>query len=377
MKLIKKLVFIPLFGLILTGCNLVATSGTSNTTQDPNTSQTPGTSVSEVSVTPTVANARVAGAMAKMMLEPIEAVELDIDADVDLNIVEDYIEEDSYDVDQDMTFEATLSASIIAKNIDPTDLDELEVAATAEATLYATNTAFPEEIYDLDMGGAAYVDEGWLYLHLNGDIGLLFNDDELEEIKVKAPLEEVIGPIEEEPEFQIPSMTSEDIELYEDFIKDVLATVDVVTAVDRDGNLTVTYTITEETIVDAFYVIASTFSPDEVPTPSEFEEIREEMLLDMAEVVDIELARLTLGVASDGSMSHFGIELKAELITPMDKEVWNEENQYYEYVDAGDRTITIDGTLAIDMVMNGNPTITFPSDLDTYPYVNEQNEIVQ
>lgn len=73
MKRFKKLIFLPLLGLVLTGCN--------NTT--PSTS-TPGTSIAPTSVSKEVATTRINAAFVKMLTTTVNSIE--VTAKGDLNI---------------------------------------------------------------------------------------------------------------------------------------------------------------------------------------------------------------------------------------------------------------------------------------------------
>lgn len=382
MKKYKLFVFLPLLGLTLAGCDTGGNTSNPLSSQDPTISEnddsTATSETSEIVVDPVVANTRVAQAMAKMMLDPIEAIELDVEAGGTITIEEDYEQEDSYNVDATINYGADLSLNAKMTGLDSEDPNDIQAAINADVILNGSHSSYPEDSFALDAQGDIYVDTGMVYLSLTGEFGPLFGGDidVPEEIKGKATFEDMFGTPDEEM-FELPVMTSEEITTYQQLMVEVLATSSNVTAVEGPNGLFVTYQIDVETIVDAMIAVTLFFNVEEGPTQSEIDEMKDEVIAMYEDLVDIQLANLTMGVADNGSMNHFGLDLDVTVFTDLYEGVWSDVEPYYDEVLIGSQTVDIDATITFDMTINGNPTITLPTDLDTYPDLNEDPVPVQ
>lgn len=330
MKFLKKIVFIPILGLVLAGCN-------------------PGTTT----VAAAVANERVAKAMGQTtMSSTVNTMSMSIGAELDL--VQELYQNDA----------KVSSTSIEASgNLDlkATDLsgDNLEASLTASASLVLQETEGGQtsELFNETIGANVYLNDMWLYFHLTG-IGDLMEMEE-DELKAKVNVEGVFENIE----VPVPTSTPNSEELTEmtDMMETMLMEIDDVEAVETNGNLVVTYTITVEDIVDVIVAATTYFESD--MTASEIEAFRQEGLDAMNDMIKINTAKIVVGVSSLGYLNRFDVDVDVEITT--DEFEIDETTTEYEVV-------KIDALIEFAMEINGNVTVTPLTGLDEYIDMNPQ-----
>ena len=329
MKFLKKLVFIPVLGLVLTGCF----------------------GGGEVRVDAAVANERVAQAMGKTMTEATNAMKMELNAELDLVVTE-------YDMEDTRLYETKVEATA-GFELKATDLgaETMEASLTASGSLKLTE--FDGEatnvLVDTAVTASAYFQDMWVYLKATGLSELLETSED--EVKGKINLEGMID-FEETP-LPTSELTSEEMDRVTSMLEDMLMEVEDVSAVEKDGDLLVTYNIT---ITDVVNVVTEMYAQTNTElTPSEIEEFRAEGMEQLGEYVTINSAKIVVGVSKLGYLNVLDLDFDVEIVEP-----------YYDYsgmepVQDGYSVIAIDALVEFDVEVNGNVTITFPTDLDTYP----------
>lgn len=324
MNFLKKVVFIPILGLVLAGC------GSSNTT-----------------VAAAVANERVAKAMGQTAMSgTVNSINLSLGGDLLVDL--DHYENTT--VVSSVGIEAEADFTFKAKGLSG---DDIEASATASGSLVLTEDN--EETFNGSLSASAYLSDMWLYFHLTG-VGELFAIEE-DEVKAKVNVE---GMFDLE-EFPIPDSVpnSEDFNEMADMMETLLMEVEDVKAVETNGDLVVTYTITVEDIVDVV-VAAMTYMDSEV-TPSQISEAREEGLAMMNEMLTIRTAKVVVGVSKLGYLNRLDVDVDMDIVS--------EEYYVSETVMAHEK-ITIDVLIEFALEINGNVTITPLPNLEDYVDIN-------
>ncbi len=333
MNFLKKLVFIPVLGLMLTGCDFGGTQ----------------------QVDAAVANERVAQAMGQTMMSG-ETDTLSLDLSADLELVMDRYEDDEKVASTSIDASATLDLK--AKDLSSEDI-EASINATASLVLTEQeNGANAEEVFNGDMSANLYLSDMWLYVHLTGVNELLGISTEEDELKGKTNIEGMLD-FEELP---IPDSvpTSEEFDEVTDMMKTMLMEVDDVDAVEKNGDLVVTYNITVADIVDVIVAATTYFESD--LTASEIEEFRQEGMDVLGEALTINTAKIVVGISKLGYLNQLDIDV--------DMEIDSGEYEMYDSSMARE-VISIDALVEFDMEINGNVTITPPTGLDEYEDMNQ------
>jgi len=330
MNFLKKLVFIPVLGLVLTGCN----AGTAT-------------------VTAAAANERVAKAMGQTALSgTLDSLKINLTGDLELT-------QTLFDTEDvklgEMSIDASASLELKAKGLSSPETLEASLLTTGSLKFIQDD----EEVFNSSVAANAYVKDMWLYLHLSG-IGELLGLDE-DEVKGKTNIEGMI----DFDALPVPtsSPTSEEFDEMTGMMETILMEVDDVKAVETNGNLLVTYTITTEDIVDVVVAAATLF--DSEMTTSELAEMRQEGLDTLNEVLTINTAKIVVGVSKLGYLNK--LELDLDFVVVVD------EYDDYGMEIIGYSRIGIDTLVKFDMEINGNFTIAFPGDLSTYQLMDEPN----
>jgi len=330
MNFLKKLVFIPVLGLVLTGCN----AGT-------------------VTVTAAAANERVAKAMGQTALSgTLDSLKINLTGDLELT----QTLYNAQDVKQgEMSIDASASLELKAKGLSSPETLEASLLTTGSLKFIQDE----EEMFNSSVAANAYVKDMWLYLHLSG-IGELLGLDE-DEVKGKTNIEGMI----DFDALPIPTSApnSEEFDEMTGMMETILMEVDDVKAVETNGNLLVTYTITTEDIVDVVVAASSLF--DSEMTTSELAEMRQEGLDTLNEVLTINTAKIVVGVSKLGYLNKLEVDLDFVIVV--------DEYDDYGMEVVGYSRIGIDTLVKFDLEINGNFTIAFPGDLSTYQLMDEPN----
>lgn len=352
MNRFKKLIFLPLLGLVLTGCN--------NTT--PSTS-TPGTSNAPTSVSKEVAATRINAAFVKMLTTTVNSIE--VTAKGDLNIATEAEVEpefvDIYGETFSSTAEVAFDAHLVANNLQDLDIEKVEAKADVALTVKTEQDADVDYSMEGSLSGVAFVKEGMLYLDLNST----YKDDEGEQTsteKGKGALVDIFEGLEIPSEIpsEVPtSLPTETIQEFANKLALVLDNAAEIEAYDTAGDLRVSYTIDNDSLLMGLVSFYEQFVTDEPPTQEAIDATREMM----NEVLQINKAVVTVGVSKDGYFNHFSVDADIE---------FSQINSYYddytyEYVMLWVTHYNVVANFSIDFTFNGNPTITFPGDLATFP----------
>jgi hypothetical protein len=352
MKRFKKLIFLPLFGLVLTGCN----KGT------PSTS-TPGTSNAPTSVSKEVAATRINAAFVKMLTTTVNSIE--VTAKGDLNIATEAEVEpefvDIYGETSSSTAEVAFDAHLVANNLQDLDIEKVEAKADVALTVKTEQDADVHYSTEGLLSGVAFVKEGMLYLDLNST----YKDDEGEQTsteKGKVALVDIFEGLEIPSEIpsEVPtSLPTETIQEFANKLALVLDNATEIEAYDTAGDLRVSYTIDNESLLMGLVSFYEQFVTDEPLTQEAIDNAREMM----NEVLQINKAVVTVGVSKDGYFNHFSVDADIEFSQI------NSDYDYYtnEYVMLWVTHYNVVANFSIDFTLNGNPTITFPGDLATFP----------
>lgn len=334
MKFLKKIVFIPVLGLVLAGCNPSSTA----------------------TVTVAVANERVARAMGQTALSgTLNSLTMSLSGDLDLTVA-------NFDAEDTLLNEMSLESSATL-DLKAKDLGKETMAASLVATASLKLVEDDEEVFNESVTASAYLSEMWLYLNATG-VGELLGMEEAD-LKGKVNVEGMLD-LEALP---VPTteLTSAEFEEMTGMLETMLMEVETVSAKETNGDLVVTYTITLEDIVDII-VAAATFDNSEMTT-SEIEAFRQEGMTELAKLVKINSAKVVVGVSKLGYLNRLDVDVDVILT------IENYESDYvdYEYVEVftGKTVVHIDTLVAFAMDINGNVTITLPTDLDTYPLIEE------
>lgn len=338
MNKFTKFVILPLLMVGLAGCDFL--SPTEN-------------------VEASVANARVAQAMNQMTSTEMNSFELSVTAS--LGVDYGYFDETSTRVETN-TIDASGSIEIKASN----PLEETgRVSVIADASINVVEGT--STVMDEDMTGSIYYADGWAYVHATGSIFADMMSSGSEEIKGKVQVGS-LGDLIELPTSEL-TPTSEGLLPTED-MAEMLSVIDGVAATEKDGELTVVYTVTVDDIVDVYIKMAEMsgeFDPSQFSS-SEFAALRGELFDQISSVITINSAKITVGVSEDGYLSKFYIDVDV-VITEMEYD-WETEDTVI-----GKTVVAIDADLKIDLSnVNKTVTVTLPSDLDTYPDMTPQEQ---
>lgn len=339
MNKLRRFVLLPLLMIGLAGCDMFS----------------PTTNI-EVAV----ANNRVAQAMNQMTSTEMNSFELSVAASLDVGY--EYFDETSTKVETN-SIEASGSVEIKASNLFNETTGRASVVASASVKVVEDSST----VVDEDMTGSVYYDAGWAYVHLTG-ISALTNNSEMDEVKGKTQ----VGPLSDL--FELPGSeyvpTSEGMLPTED-MTEMLSVIDNIKATEKDGELTVVYTITIDDVVDAYIKIAEmsgAFNPSDFSS-SEFAALRTEVYDQLNSMIKINTAKVTIGVNAEGYLSKFYIDVDIQ-ITETEYD-WEDEETIL-----GKAVIHIDADFKLDLRnINKTVTITLPSDLNTYPDMDQPEAV--
>lgn len=297
-----------------------------------------------------VANERVVAAMSNMTSTEMTSFVLGIDASAEVTEVFNYVD----DSEEDETFTASGTASL--------DLRANDIWGEAEASLHA-EVSFTESEPGSSMSMTQSID-GYLkdgYVYADGSAATdIFEISSGEVTRVKlfiGNLAEALGISSE-----VTSISEEifDMDQILPFLTDIADTV----ATEKNGELTVTYNITIDDIVNLYMDLAEMQGVDFTSyTSSQLEEIMSSFQAEIESVLTLTELKIVLGVSADGYFSKFYIDVD------MDLNIEETEYNYdtYEDVVIGTNEISIAGSLHIDLTdVNKTVTVTFPDDLDEY-----------
>ncbi len=296
------------------------------------------------------ANERVVAAMSKMTSTDMASFILSIEAEANVSEVFDYADE----AETDEEFTAAGSASL--------ELRANDIWGDAEASLHAEvsfTESEPGSSMSMTQTVDGYLKDGYVYADGSGATDI-FEISSGEDTQVKffiGNLAEALGISSE-----VTSVSEEIFDM--DQILPFLTDIADVKATEKNGDLTVTYNITIDDIVNLYVDLMEMQGVDLTSyTSSQLEEIMSSLQGQIESVLTLTELKIVLGVSADGYFNKFYIDVDLDL---------NIEETEYDYsisedVVVGTNEISIDGFLHIDLTdVNKTVAVTFPDDLDQY-----------
>lgn len=313
-------------------------------------------SCGETPVDVTVANDRIVAAAAKTASTDVASFILKVEAEANVSQTLNYTDPS----ETDETYAISGSGSV---ELRVNDLwGEATASLHAEASVTESQTGSSMSMTQTING---YLKDGYLYADGSAATDIL-NISSGEQTRVKffvGNLAEALGMSSE-----VSSISSEifDMEQLTPFLTDIADTK----ATEKNGDLTVTYNITIDDMVNLYMDMAEMNGVDFTSyTSSQIEEIKSSILGEIESVLTLNQLQIVIGVSSEGYFNKFYIDVDMDLSM--------EETEYdyslYEDVAVGTNDISIAGFLHIDLTdVNKTVTVTFPSDLDEYVEVSNQ-----
>ncbi|MDD3939000.1 MAG: hypothetical protein PHU55_04535 [Bacilli bacterium] len=370
MNKFNKVLFSTLSLLTLTAmasCGVTPTtteSGTPNGSGASTESGTPNGSgastESEIPVADAVANQRVMAAMEQMVTTEIESFQIDVVADV-------LYSQKSYDADNVILFDRSLDADGEV-HIKANDIFGDNAVASVLASASASAVENEETLFDIEGEVALYLSEGWAYVDISGaaDAYEMYTGQvpPLTTFKTEVGnLGEAIGYDPEIP-FEMP-IDFADMVPYANLLSNVEAT-------EKNGELTVVYTITIDDIVNVMMKVMQ--DGGQIPAEATAEQIaamRAQILAMISQVINITTAKLTIGVGADGFISKLYVDVDIAVTIEQ-----GEEEEVGALMSVNEAEIDhelheLDGFLHIDISkMNQTVDVELPTNLDTYTDIN-------
>jgi len=302
------------------------------------------------------ANERVIAAASKMTSTDMASFVLTVEADADVSEVFDYVDES----ETDEQFTASGSASL--------ELRANDIWGDAEASLHAEvsfTESEPGSSMSMTQSVDGYLKDGYVYADGSAatDIFEISSGDVTQVKFFVGNLAEALGMSSE-----ATSISEEifDMDQILPFLTDIADTK----ATEKNGDLTVTYNITIDDIVNLYVDLMEMQGVDLTSyTSSQLEEIMSSLQGQIESVLTLTQLKIVLGVSADGYFNKFYIDVDMDL---------NIEETEYDYsisedVVVGTNEISIAGFLHIDLTdVNKTVAVTFPDDLDEYVEVSNQ-----
>ena len=358
MNKFNKVLFSTLSLLTLTA---MASCGVTPTTTESGTPNGSGASTeSEIPVADAVANQRVMAAMEQMVTTEIESFQIDVVADV-------LYSQKSYDADNVILFDRSLDADGEV-HIKANDIFGDNAVASVLASASASAVENEETLFDIEGEVALYLSEGWAYVDISGaaDAYEMYTGQvpPLTTFKTEVGnLGEAIGYDPEIP-FEMP-IDFADMVPYANLLSNVEAT-------EKNGELTVVYTITIDDIVNVMMKVMQ--DGGQIPAEATAEQIaamRAQILAMISQVINITTAKLTIGVGADGFISKLYVDVDIAVTIEQ-----GEEEEVGALMSVNEAEIDhelheLDGFLHIDISkMNQTVDVELPTNLDTYTDIN-------
>ncbi|MCX5775353.1 MAG: hypothetical protein NTV44_03195 [Firmicutes bacterium] len=298
-------------------------------------------------VAPAEANTRVVAATTKMASTDMTSFILNIAAEVNYQEAHNFT--DPLVTDTTGSIVASGSLELKAKDM---LLDTAEASLTVEASVTE------------DMGGtsismtqsaAGYFKEGYAYANLT-NASSIFNFGSEAPTKVKTYVGNIATALGIDLTSEVTSSELINPEMITPFVNDIAGVV----ATEKDGALTVTYTVTLNDVVEMAVDMASLNG--EMPssyTSSELDAMKAELLTQLESMIVVRKCEIVIGVDKDGYVNKFHVDV--------DVTVTEEQTDVDTSAVTDTVTHTVTGFVHIDLSnINQALTITFPSDLNTY-----------
>lgn len=286
------------------------------------------------------ANKKVVQAFEKTATTRIDSFAFDIDLGVDLSIKEF---ENSVEVDS-MSVEGEATLEFLVNNLWTTDIQAL-LAVNADVTVKESNS----EDLVLDAAAYAYANEGLLYIDLTEAedfIEGMIGEELPMSLKGK---DEIPGTLAELLDFDPDAEITLPFD-QEQMLSYVSAIKGVTTSVKTSETL-VTYSVTLNDV--ASILIQAMLDSGEI-TSGDVSEATTEILAMLAQILEIEEAKITIGIGKDGYISKLHLDLDAALTIQTSQE--------------SSTKIDFEGHVHFDIAdINKTITIAFPTDLSQYP----------
>ncbi len=307
-------------------------------------------------VEPAAANERVIAAMSKMTSTEMASFVLTIEADAEVSQLFDYVDE----AETDEQFTASGSASV--------ELRANDIWGDAEASLHAelsVSESEPGSSMSMIQTVNGYIKDGYVYADGSAATDLFeISSGDVTQVKYYVGnLAEALGISSE-----VTSISEElfDMNQILPFLTDIADT----TATEKNGDLTVTYNITIDDIVNLYVDLMEMQGVDLTSyTSSQLDSMMAELQAQIESVLTLTELKIVLGVSADGYFNKFYIDVDLDLAI----EATEYDYSISEDVVVGTNEISIAGFLHIDLTdVNKTVAVTFPDDLDEYVEVTNQ-----
>jgi len=293
------------------------------------------------------ANTRVVAATTKMAGTDMNSFILNIAAEANYEEVRNYV--DPLETDTTSTLAASGSLELKAKDI---LLDTAEASLSVEASITEN---FEGSSLSMTQSAEGYFKEGYAYADLTG-ASSLFGWSSGGTTKVKTYVGNLATALGIDLSSEITSSELIDPEMITPFVNDIAGVV----ATEKDGALTVTYTVTLNDVVEMAVDMAELNG--EMPssyTSSELDSMKAELLAQLESMIEVRKCEIVIGVDADGWINKFWADVD---VTVTEEQIDWETSEVTETV-----THTASGFVHIDLSnINQALTIDFPTDLDTY-----------
>lgn len=308
-------------------------------------------SCGETPIEAAVANERIVAAAAKTASTDVASFVLNIAAEVNASNVFDYVDSEEADENYSMTGSGSL------------ELRANDIWGDAEASLHVEATVTesePGSSMSMTQTGNAYLKDEYLYVDASAATDLL-EISSGEDTRVKmliGNLSDLLGMPSE-----VSSISEEifDMEQLTPFLTDI----EDVKATEKNGDLTVTYNITIDDMVNLYIDMIEMQEGVDLNsfTSSQISEIMSSIRGEIESVLTLTEMKFVIGVSKDGYFNKFYIDCDMDLNI---EETEYDYSLYEDYV-VGTNHVSIDGFLHIDLTnVNETVTVTFPADLDDY-----------
>ncbi len=308
-------------------------------------------SCGETTVDVAIANERVVAAAAKTASTDVASFVLNVEAEVTASNVFDYV--DSEEADENYSMTGSGSLEFRANDI----WGDAEASLTIEATVTESE---PGSSMSMTQSAAGYLKEGYLYADGSAatDIFEISSGDDTRVKMFVGNLAEALGMPSE-----VSSISEEifDMEQLTPFLTDIAD----VTATEKNGDLTVTYNITIDDLVNLYIDMIEMQEGVDLNsfTSSQISEIMSSIRGEIEAVLTLTEMKIVLGVSKDGYFNKFYMDCD------MDMNIEETEYDYsiYEDIVVGTNHVSVEGFFHIDLTnVNETVTVTFPDDLDEY-----------
>jgi hypothetical protein len=308
-----------------------------------------------ITIDDAVANQRVVDAMEQMMTTQIDSFEIDVTADAE------YLGRffDGQSVENGRN-ELDANGEVHVK-VNDLFGDDAIGSVEASATVYAKEGQ--TVLIDSELEAALYLSEGWVYADITNATAFItaIGQTPPPVTTVKKQVGNLATALGFDPEAPIDlPIELEDALPYLNELQDIKAT-------EKDGELSVVYTITVNDIVNVAMKVAADsgqFDPTQM-TSEDIEGIRSTFYTRISSVVSIAEAKITLGVGADGFLSKLYADL--DIAVTIAKEGEGQGHELHE----------LDASFHIDISnVNQVVDVVLPDNLAQYTEIHEDQPTV-